>query len=108
MNTTIYCTAPRKGGLSFYLEADGQRFFLYHTPKFSMRVFKEYNGGKHIDMVFRGSRAYNSQNTRERLIRTLAYIEKEQNISVLNKTERAKQRSPRRKRTKDFDEELYI
>ena len=108
MNTTIYCVAPENGGMSFYLEADGQQYFLYHTPKFSIRVFNEYNSGKHIDTVFRGSRAYNSQNTKERLIRTLAYIEKEQNISVLNKTERAKQRSPRRKRTEDYDAELYI
>ena len=90
MNATIYCKRHENGGLDFYLENNGRQYYLYTTPKFSIRVFKEYSGGKRIDYVFRGSRAYNSQNTRERLVRTLTYIEKEQRLSLLNKTGRAR------------------
>lgn len=108
MNATIYCKRHENGGLDFYLENDGRQYYLYSTPKFSIRVFKEYSGGKRIDYVFRGSRAYNSQNTKERLIRTLTYIEKEQCLSLLNRTGREKQRDSLRRQPKAFEDELYI
>ena len=105
MKAIIYCTRNANDGLDFRMAFGGKDYYLHTMERFSIRIYKEFSGGQYIDSIFRASRFYNLQNAKERLIRSVEYIEKENNITLLDKTAR---RGSRPRPCIELDEELCV
>ena len=91
MKAKVFCLTTAKGVQSFYLEAHGERHYLF-SQNFRRSV-KNYfgRGGVHVDAALDFSRSGHSTSvihTMRKLPSYIRYIEKEYGIEVLRKTAR--------------------
>ena len=84
-NAKVFCT-QEQDRLDFYLIADTKKIYLFSTNYHSKPIFEEYANGKPIGYVFKNSRKCRQQNVRSRVIRMLAYVEKEHHLELFQKT----------------------
>lgn len=85
VNAKVFCT-QEQDRLNFYLMADTQEIYLFSTNYHSQPIYQEYANGRPMEYLFRKSRKCRQQNIRSRVIRMLAYVEKEYSLELFRKT----------------------
>ena len=89
MKNYIYCTTTAKGEQTFYLMAQGTKYFLFVQAyrRSNKEVFEQgislYNLRK-----FKKHCSYSVRHTAEKIPAHIRYIEQEYNISVMEMTKR--------------------
>lgn len=81
----ISCT-QEQDRMNFYLKTERELIYLFSTNYYSANIYKEYANGQPMSYLFRNSRQHRQQNIRSRAIRMLAYVEKEYNLQLFEKT----------------------
>lgn len=88
MQTKIYCKEQKRGTLSFYLNHMGVDYFLFYQH-FKSGTNDYYKNGVSLDEAINYSRGQRNRavfKTMDKIPMYIKYIEKENNIQVLNKT----------------------
>lgn len=89
MLTRIFCKMCMNGRQAFYIEADGEIYFLFEQSY--RKTIKSYYGkGVSLEqsMKFANSKSFAVRNVMEKLPLYIKYIEKEYGISIFEKTKR--------------------
>lgn len=74
----FYATNPEHGVMSFYMDAGKGRVWMFDTTWFSDGIFSRFSGGRTVqEVVAEKDRNPRSMKLRDRLLRTLRYLEKE-------------------------------
>lgn len=84
-NARISCT-QEQDRMNFYLKTEQEMIYLFSTNYYSANIYHEYANGRPMSYLFRNSRQHRQQNIRSRAIRMLAYVEKEYNLKLFEKT----------------------
>ena len=88
MKTMIYCRSTNKGVHTFYLNADGIEYYLFHQ-NYRKGVSNYYRNGVSLDYAINFGRSKKDDalmRTMQKLPMYLKYAEKEYGIQVLNQT----------------------
>ena len=88
MKTMIYCRSTNKGVHTFYLNADGIEYYLFHQ-NYRKGVSDYYRNGVLLDYAINFGRSKKDDalmRTMQKLPMYLKYAEKEYGIQVLNQT----------------------
>lgn len=92
----IYCVIPKNGdGLDFYLNSNGESYYLFNQ-RYRDGVAKYFEAGVLLDKAVKGVKGttYGGHiydilgNIADRLPSYVRYIEKEYNLTILNRTKR--------------------
>lgn len=95
MMPMIYCTSPKKGKLSFFLDHNGNTYYLFQQP-YRKSVCAFFERGIILDEVFNYSRAKRNPRivkTMSKLPYSIHYIESEYGIAILEQTKRRRSRA---------------
>lgn len=95
MKTKIYCKTTARDTHSFYLDHQGQRYFLF-TQKYRRGVHGYYGKGVPLGEALNFAKAHKDGaiiRTMEKLPMYIKYLEKEYSIEVLEKTKKRNQKS---------------
>lgn len=96
----IYCRNDEHGTMDFFLALGPENFFLFRTRYFSKEIFREYQSGKPFDAVLGyapkkrrsglTAKRFEMQKMKlkERIARTVKYIDREYNLSFAASTNR--------------------
>ena len=90
MKASIYCEAPRTGGLDFYLKVGCESYYLFNQ-RWKQAVEDHFKNGISVDQALKAARGKSSVPIRsiaEKLPSYIRYIEKEYDIVVLEKSKR--------------------
>ena len=88
MNATFFCRATDKGIHTFYLNANGNEYYLFHQ-NYRKGVSEYYRNGVSINEAInfgRAKRDYALMRTMQKIPMYLKYVEKEYGIQILNQT----------------------
>ena len=88
MNATIFCRATDKGIHTFYLNANGNEYYLFHQ-NYRKGVSEYYRNGVSINEAINFGRSKRDDalmRTMQKIPMYLKYAEKEYGIQVLNQT----------------------
>ena len=88
MKATVFCRSTDKGVHTFYLNADGIEYYLFHQT-YRKGVSEYYRNGVSINDAIdfgRSKKDYALMHTMQKLPMFLKYAEKEYGIQVLNQT----------------------
>lgn len=86
MNIVIKCKIDKKGGNSFYVSCSGKEYYLF-SQSYHKGVNSFFSGGKSIQNVFNNRSAKKDHyiiKTIEKMKPYIKYVEKENNIKILN------------------------
>lgn len=91
----VFCRKNVNNGfIDFYLKIDrdeSKGIYLFTTDYFSYSVYDTYIKGKRIDEMYGNTSKVRQQNIKERILRSLRYIEQEYSIEIF---ERSKKKLP--------------
>ncbi len=90
VNAKVFCT-QEQDKLNFYLMADAEEIYLFSTNYHSQPIYQEYACGRPVAYLFRKSRKCRQQNIRSRALRMLAYVEKEYDLKLFQKSKNQNQ-----------------
>ena len=85
-SSKIICKQDTYGTHKFYVEYQGQEYYLF-SQKFKSAVQEFYGAGVNIKRALDHSKAHRNPNlhrTIEKLYSHLAYVEKEYDVKILN------------------------
>lgn len=84
---TIICTTPQERGLMFYLDVDGERYFLFNQ-RYRSSIENHYRKGVDLNTAISNRASGDSciRRVSEKIPTYIKYIEKEYDIAVLNQT----------------------
>jgi len=103
MNTVkIYCKNNSERTLSFYVNLNNEKVYLFKTGYFSNPILTEYKNGVSLAEIFVNTRKIRQQRLKERIILSLKYIEKYYSVSIFNKTTDNHSDYKSKKRRKNF------
>ena len=86
----VFCQRNVNNGfIDFYLKVDrGQSngIYLFTTDYFSYNVYDTYIKGRRIDEMYGNTSKVRQQKIRERILRSLKYIEQEYSIDIFERS----------------------
>ena len=109
MKSKIYCKTTSKGKQSFYLLHEGKEHFLF-SQNFRRSVKSYYSNGATMNEALnnpRGGENYALRKTMEKLHTYIKYIERENGIMVLKKSNRKANMSSRHKKKDIYGKEKW-
>lgn len=83
MRTSYIYAASGRDSIEFYLEHDRRRYYLFST-RFDYCVFTCFRNGVQLRNVFSGTRNPLMNHIKERIIKSVKYIESEYRLNVLS------------------------
>ena len=92
--TIIRCEYNDEGDLDFYMYRGEEEYFLF-SQNYRLNVYDFYGRGISVEKAIDHSAAGNSvtlHKTMDKLFKVIRYVEKDESISVLNRTKMRKER----------------
>lgn len=95
MSTSFIIACSGRDSLEYYLECGRKRYYLFST-RFDYRLFDYFKSGVQLRHIFSGSRNPQLSHLKDRLIKSVKYIETEHRLNVLsqNISNRKKRSTP--------------
>ncbi len=88
----VFCQKNVNNGfIDFYLKVDrgeNKGIYLFTTDYFSYNVYDTYIRGRRIDEMYGNTSKVRQQKIKERILRSLRYIEQEYSIEIFEKSKK--------------------
>ena len=87
-SVTVFCRDTQSSKLDFFLSADGREIYLFTTKYFSREIYHRYKNGRRIPQILRDSANVRQQKLKERILRMVRYIAKEESVLLPVRTKK--------------------
>lgn len=79
----FFAENPERGAMTFYMNANGKRHFLFTTGYFSKEIFASYCRGRSLQSILSDKNyAPNAKKVRSRILQMAKYLDKEYELNA--------------------------
>lgn len=82
----VLCQNNNYGKLDFFLVVNDKVIYLFTTNFLSYNIYEKYKNGQMINQLFENTSMVRQQRIKERIIRMIRYVEKEEGILLFYKS----------------------
>ncbi len=85
-NATVFCTIRKENQLDFYVNMGNEEVYLFSTDYFTHPIYDAYKNGQRVEDIIQKTKHHRQQYLKDRIIRSLRYIEQEYEVAFFNKS----------------------